>query len=103
MRASACLIRTVLGATWAILLAASASAQEASRPTILKGMPAPRPDPQAAIERPAPIFEAAAGEDLWLIDAAVGELVACRLLKTSTVGRRVIRCFKEDLPARFRH
>ena len=29
-------------------------------------------------------------------------LIACRLLKTSTVGKRVIRCYDERLPSRFR-
>lgn len=43
-----------------------------------------------------------AGERLWLIDDRAGEVVACRLRKTSTVGKSAVRCFKGDLPASIR-
>ena len=102
MRPSRLFTSIALGSSLVIFAAAAAFGQQPDRSTVLKGRPAP---PMAAPEpapEPARAIEVAAGEDLWLIDPAVGELVACRLLNTSTVGKRVIRCFEERLPARLR-
>ena len=102
MQAPAFLIRSAFGASFALLFAVTAAAQETDRPTVLKGMPATPAAGPGEMEEVGRRLEVAAGEDLWLIDAAAGELVACRLLNTSTVGKRVIRCFAERLPERFR-
>lgn len=85
-----------------VLWATTAAAQPAERPTVLKGTPAERSVP-ADVPEPGPaVLEVAAGEDLWLIDRTGGDLIACRLLNTSTVGKRVIRCFERRLPAGLR-
>ena len=87
-----------------LLAAGPTLAQQAGRadpPRVLKGSAAA---PGTAAAAPTSRgFEIAAGEDLWLIDDTTGDLVACRLLNTSTVGQRVIRCYANDLPARFRN
>lgn len=65
-------------------------------PTVLRGSgiasrPAPPPmDPGR--------WQVAAGDDLWLVDPAAGEVVACSLRSTSRVGVRVVRCYTDDLP-----
>ncbi|HEX6141853.1 MAG TPA: hypothetical protein VFZ01_03990 [Geminicoccaceae bacterium] len=92
----------------ALLAAVPALAQEAGPaagpPRLLKGSAIkPAVAEPADLERAAPGFQVAAGEDLWLIDAEAGELIACRLLNTSTVGERVIRCFADRLPRRLRN
>ena len=43
---------------------------------------------------------ASSGDTLWLTDPASGELVACRVKRTSRVGKRVIRCIDDSLPSR---
>jgi len=68
-------------------------------PAILRGSAiarkAPPPPPATGPER----WRALAGERLWLVDVAGGEVVSCILDRTSTVGRRIVRCFPDDLPA----
>ena len=53
--------------------------------------------PDAAIPQ---TFEVAAGEELWLIDRAGAQLLACELGPTTQVGRQEIRCWADDLPRR---
>lgn len=102
MRAPGTFARTALAAGLVVFCTTSAIAQQADRPAVLKGQAASRAAPPAVAEEAPRTIEIAAGEDLWLVDQAAGELVACRLLKTSTVGKRVIRCFERTLPARWR-
>lgn len=70
-------------------------------PRVLRGSAIP-PRPLAADLPPPRRWEVAAGQRLWLVDPAHGEIVACRLRATSTVGRRVIACVSRDFPARMR-
>ena len=43
-------------------------------------------------------WQALAGRNLWLADLAGGEVVTCRLFRTTQVRQRVVRCFEGDLP-----
>ena len=88
---------TLLLATNDPLLAQEQAAAEA--PRVLRGsglLPAKVPDPAAM----APRFEVAAGDELWLIDRAGGELIACELGPTTQVSQQTIRCWADDLPGR---
>lgn len=65
-------------------------------PTVLRGSAvAPRPAPPPTDPGR---WQIAAGDDLWLVDPAAGEVVACNLRGTSTVGVRIVRCYTDDLP-----
>jgi hypothetical protein len=68
-------------------------------PRVLRGSAVP-PRPLAADLPPPREWQVAAGQRLWLVDAVHGEVVACRLRATSTVGRRVIACVSGDLPSK---
>jgi hypothetical protein len=64
-------------------------------PTILRGRAAtPQAEPAAEADEGWLVL---AGERLWLIDPASGEMRACRERDTSTVGRREIRCTTGEL------
>ena len=98
-----------LGASGVLLLAlrlpavaqdAPQSANEDSRqPQVLKGsaLAPKRTTTQAWM---APTFQVTAGERLWLVDQSSGTVVACRLADTTEYGRRDVRCYTDDLPAR---
>jgi hypothetical protein len=45
----------------------------------------------------API-ESVGGRGIWLVDREGGELTACRVVNTLTVGQRRIRCTRGRLP-----
>jgi len=80
------------------LLQPGATSAGDTTPRVLRGSAiAPRPAPAP----PDPgRWRVTAGDELWLVDTAAGEAVACRLRDTSTVGVRVVRCFTGDLPRR---
>ncbi len=64
-------------------------------PLILRGTPA-----QAKAETAAETTsqtQVVAGQQLWLIDRATGEVQSCLNLQTTTVGVRDIRCTTADL------
>jgi hypothetical protein len=97
-----------LGASGVLLLALSlpAVAQDAPQeaagarlPQVLKGS-ALAPKRAASTAWMAPPFQVAAGERLWLVDQSSGTVVACRLADTADFGRRDVRCYTDDLPAR---
>ena len=65
-------------------------------PRVLRGSAiAPRP-------APAPMepgrWQITAGDELWLVNPASGEVVACHLRNTAKVGVRIVRCFTDSLP-----
>jgi hypothetical protein len=71
------------------------------RPTVLRGSAVRRGVARGYRQTMAPErWVASSGETLWLTDPASGEVVACRVKRTSRVGKRVIRCIADDLPQR---
>jgi hypothetical protein len=97
-----------------LLIGAAASAADAERqspnllvlgqhagapaaPTILRGSTATPPAAVAA----APVIgggtQIVAGQQLWMIDPATGEVQSCLNLQTTTVGVRDIRCTIAEL------
>lgn len=79
-----------------VTMPGDAAAADDEAPRVLRGSAVkPRPVP----ERPtAARFGVVGGELLWLVDAASGDVVACRERDTFTVGKRVVRCTVGDLP-----
>ena len=53
----------------------------------------------AAPAPPGPPVGAIGGQRLWFVDPARDELVACRMVRTFTVGVERIRCVRRRLPA----
>jgi hypothetical protein len=84
-------IGTALAA--ALLFAAPAVEAADGEVRILRGKGSP-PPPAATAAAPVRIV---AGERFWLLDEAAGELVACRLERTSRVGALRIRCAERRL------
>lgn len=66
-------------------------------PLVLRGSAMPPLAAQPAVMAPGR-WQVAAGDELWLVEPAAGVAVACALLRTSTVGVRVIRCETGRLP-----
>jgi len=85
-------IGAALAAAW-LLTAPTAGAAEGDV-RILRGKGS-SPPPRAAVAA-APV-RIVAGERLWLVDEVKGELVACRLERTSRVGGLRIRCAERRL------
>src|SRR4029453_312198 len=65
-------------------------------PTILRGSAVQARAPSAAVETVGQA-EIVAGQQLWLIDRATGEVQSCLNLQTTTVGVRDIRCTIAEL------
>jgi hypothetical protein len=80
-----------------LVVPAEVAREPGDPPRVLRGS-AIAPRPLAADLPPPRDWQVAAGQRLWLVDAAQGDVVACRLRATSTVGRRVIACVSGDLP-----
>lgn len=85
-------IGTALAA--ALLLAAPTVEGADGEVRVLRGRGSPAPPPAASAAAPVRVV---AGERLWLLDEAAGELVACRLERTSRVGALRIRCAERRL------
>jgi len=94
---------TALAETPTVLRGDAAQAEErggatAGAPTILRGEPAPRPDPPARPPRVArALTPAGAGDRLWLVDREDGRVGVCRLRETSRINHDVIDCFSRRL------
>jgi hypothetical protein len=72
-----------------MIVLSDAALQRTESVTVLRGSAiAPRKAP----DKPADRVQLMAGERLWLVNEATGEVTACRSRKTSTVGRRIIAC-----------
>lgn len=56
-----------------------------------------RPGHLATQPDTAPVA-AVGGERIWFVDSAAGELTACRLVSTYTVGVNRVRCTTRELP-----
>ena len=65
-------------------------------PTILRGSVAAPTATAAAVSTGSPT-QIVAGQQLWLIDNATGEVQSCINLQTTTVGVRDIRCTIAEL------
>lgn len=90
----------LFAATFAFVFPALAQEAGDPLPKVLKGS-AVGPAPLAQATPDVIRFQFTAGEDLWLVDREAGELVACRLLNTSTVNRRIVRCYRGSVPNGF--
>lgn len=101
MSASRAVFGVALPACLVMALVVPASAQERSGPQVVRGVAASAPADRTA--RQGGALEIAAGERLWLIDRAGGELIGCRLIDTSTVGETIISCVDRRLPERLRN
>ena len=74
----------------------SASNVAARRP----GLPGQRRRPgYGSAGTPGPEVGAVGGQRLWFVDPGRDELVACRMVRTFTVGVERIRCARRRLPA----
>ena len=72
------------------------SSGEGNGPQVLRGS-AIAPHRPGAME-PTLWRVVAGGDELWLVDPAQGVVVACQLRDTVMVGRKLIRCYEDDLP-----
>lgn len=98
-----------IGITAALIFAAGAAAaqegasappelaQQDNGPFVLRGSALP-PAAATATAMDPRRWQVAAGDELWLVDAAAGIAVACILRSTHRVGERVISCRTGDLP-----
>jgi len=78
-----------------VLVLGQRAGSAAPAPTILRGSVA-RPATATAAETASPT-QIVAGQQLWLVDRATGEVQSCLNLQTTTVGVRDIRCTTADL------
>jgi hypothetical protein len=85
-------IGAALATAWLLTTPAAGAADGEVR--ILRGKGSSPPPRAAAAAAPVRVV---AGERLWLVDEAVGELVACRLERTSRAGALRIRCAERRL------
>ena len=82
-----------------IITGGEAAARRSEEVTVLRGSAiAPKPAGQAATALGR--WTVVSGEKLWLVDPASGQVVSCRSRGTSTVGKRIVACITDDLPAR---